>query len=275
MLNLKLSIVTINYNNHDGLLKTVESVIKQSYKNFEYIVIDGGSNDGSINILNEYNNKINYWVSEQDKGIYNAMNKGILVANGEYLLFLNSGDYLVSETTIENFLNDINDYDIIYGRRNTVYNDGRIESFETHSKLTLELFLGGYSIPHQATLIKRQLFLTHGLYDENLKLVSDWKFFIMALFKHNCTYLFKDVYVVNFDGHGISSSESNYKLWLSEIEYVVNAEFRSLLYLKKAIEPIKTLIAYKNSSKIFKILNKLGLFKFLKERIEILETIYD
>ena len=86
---MKLSVITINFNNRDGLRKTIESVVNQTYKDFEYIVIDGGSTDGSVDVIKEYTDRIDYWVSEPDKGIYNAMNKGIDVAQGEYCLFLN------------------------------------------------------------------------------------------------------------------------------------------------------------------------------------------
>ena len=87
---MKLSIITINYNNCDGLRKTIESVIAQTTRDFEYIVIDGGSTDGSVDVIKEYADYIDYWVSEPDKGIYNAMNKGTRAAHGDFLLFLNS-----------------------------------------------------------------------------------------------------------------------------------------------------------------------------------------
>ena len=91
-----ISIITINLNNKDGLKRTIESVINQNkFDIIEYIIIDGGSTDGSVDIIKEYNDKITYWVSEKDKGIYNAMNNGIKASSGDYLLFLNSGDHLI------------------------------------------------------------------------------------------------------------------------------------------------------------------------------------
>lgn len=91
---MKLSIITINYNNREGLRKTIESVVAQTTREFEYIVIDGGSTDGSVDVIKEFSDYIDYWVSEPDKGIYNAMNKGVKVAHGDYCQFLNSGDWL-------------------------------------------------------------------------------------------------------------------------------------------------------------------------------------
>ena len=110
----KLTIITINYNNLEGLKRTVESVLNQTWQEFEYIVIDGGSNDGSAEYIESQSEHIDYWVSEPDKGIYNAMNKGIAKARGEYLLFLNSGDHLYSAKVLEENYGKIADFDLIY-----------------------------------------------------------------------------------------------------------------------------------------------------------------
>ena len=96
-----LTIITVNLNNYIGLSKTVESVIGQTFKDFEFIVIDGGSNDGSIEVIKKFARNINYWISESDKGIYNAMNKGIQKAQGQYSLFLNSGDSLYNSGVLQ------------------------------------------------------------------------------------------------------------------------------------------------------------------------------
>ena len=95
-----ISIITINFNDKIGLQRTFDSVFAQDFNDFEYIVIDGGSNDGSKELIEENTDKISYWISEPDKGIYNAMNKGIKVANGEYLLFLNSGDKFYNKKSL-------------------------------------------------------------------------------------------------------------------------------------------------------------------------------
>jgi glycosyltransferase involved in cell wall biosynthesis len=99
---MKLSIITINYNNAEGLKRTIESVTGQTFRDFEYIVIDGGSTDGSTDVINEYADHISYWVSELDKGIYNAMNKGVAAAHGEYCNFLNSGDIYYNNEILAN-----------------------------------------------------------------------------------------------------------------------------------------------------------------------------
>ena len=110
----KLSIITINYNNFEGLNRTLKSVINQNLKNFEYIVIDGGSTDGSKELIEKYADKISYWVSEPDRGIYHAMNKGIVKASGEYLLFMNSGDLFYNNFILNEVIDDISKYDLIY-----------------------------------------------------------------------------------------------------------------------------------------------------------------
>ena len=117
----KLSVITINFNNAIGLEKTIKSVIEQKFTDFEFVIIDGDSSDGSKEIIKKYSNKISYWVSEKDKGIYNAQNKGIERAIGEYCLFLNSGDYLVDTTVFQTVFSEKRTQDIIYGDMITVY----------------------------------------------------------------------------------------------------------------------------------------------------------
>ena len=128
-MNTKLSIITINYNNAKGLRQTMSSVLEQSFADYEYIVIDGGSSDGSVQIIEEFENQfkssnagsdLNHrlsfqWISESDNGIYNAMNKGIALAKGDYCFFLNSGDYLVSKTVLESVFSENPTEDIIFG----------------------------------------------------------------------------------------------------------------------------------------------------------------
>src|SRR5690554_2808646 len=118
---IKLSVITVNLNNAAGLSKTLESVASQTFTNYEHIIIDGGSTDGSVDIIKDYERKFNgapghlYWVSEPDKGIYNAMNKGIKVASGEYCNFLNSGDYYISAPTLSTIFDHNPNSDILYG----------------------------------------------------------------------------------------------------------------------------------------------------------------
>ena len=207
MFTTKLSIITINYNNLEGLKKTVSSVVDQTYQEFEYIVIDGESTDGSKAYLESQSDAIDIWVSEPDNGIYNAMNKGIMKASGAYLLFLNSGDHLFDDEVLNNNIQYIQKYDLIYFDLQMISaTSTKIASYPDSLRFS-DLYFG--SLPHPATFIKKTLFEKVGLYDENLKIVSDWKFFILALFKYHCTYIKINGTLTTFYSDGISSSKDN------------------------------------------------------------------
>jgi glycosyltransferase involved in cell wall biosynthesis len=202
---MKISIVTINYNNKDGLRKTIESVVNQTYRNIEYIIIDGASTDGSTDIIRTYEDAIAYWVSEPDRGIYNAMNKGESKATGDYILFLNSGDYLVCPTVIEEICYEFSSHeDIIFGLLKT-YPSNLIGYTDIHLPLTMQDFFERSPIPHPASFIKRDLF-KEIKYDENLKIVSDWKFFLQAIVFKGCSYKKIEKVITIFEDEGLSSS---------------------------------------------------------------------
>lgn len=209
---MKISIITINYNNLAGLQKTVESVVNQTWKEFEYIVIDGGSTDGSAAYIESHNLDIDYCVSEPDSGIYNAMNKGIAKATGEYLLFLNSGDHFYTPNILAENHHHLKDFDLIYF---DIIHFGptfsKVVSYP--SKLVFSDMVFD-TLPHQSTFIKKRMFDDFGLYDESLKIVADWKFFILAIFKYHCSYYKVNTPLVVFYLDGLSytvdySEESN------------------------------------------------------------------
>ena len=199
---MKLSVITINYNNKDGLLKTIESVINQTCQDFEYIIIDGASSDGSLDVIKANADKITYWVSEKDTGIYNAMNKGVKAAHGDYCLFLNSGDVFLNSDVIKRLFSCDLLADIISG--SIKYSDGRMAKAPTN--VTMKTFVVG-SLPHQATLIRRELLLDNP-YDERLGLCGDWRFFIQVLIYKNVSYMSIPIVMSLFDTSGISSTES-------------------------------------------------------------------
>ncbi|WP_083993885.1 glycosyltransferase [Gelidibacter algens] len=136
---MKISIITINYNNLDGLKKTMTSVLEQTYANVEYIIIDGGSTDGSKRYIESCQQDLAYWVSESDRGIYNAMNKGIAQATGEYLLFLNSGDWLAGVKVLDLISKNLGNCGILYGNLIKVYANGseKVDKGPESSQLTL------------------------------------------------------------------------------------------------------------------------------------------
>lgn len=196
---MKYTIITVNYNNCEGLRQTVQSVISQTYKDVEYIVIDGGSTDGSVEVLKQYEKYFSYWVSEKDKGIYNAMNKGIKHAHGDYLNFMNSGDMFFSNTVLEDVLCYLGD-DIVHGKQ---YDRSRGNYPFLISQVPTMAYFYESSLQHQSCFIRRELF-KDSLYDENYRIVSDWKFFIEKIIFQNCSFSFIPVTVASFEGNGVS-----------------------------------------------------------------------
>lgn len=201
---VKLSIITINYNNRDGLQKTIDSILPQTFRGFEWIVIDGGSTDGSRELIEQYADRFSYWVSEPDKGVYNAMNKGIKEAKGEYVNFMNSGDWFASPTILEEIFSEAHTADVLYGYMIRGGLDGEVnnQSMMKESLTWIDFYRDG--LPHQATFIKRSLFNQLGLYDESLKAVSDWKFFVEAFVYHKATSEFIPKKIAIYAEGGIS-----------------------------------------------------------------------
>ncbi len=200
----KLSIVTINYNNKNGLEKTIESVINQTYQDFEYIIIDGGSTDGSKDIIKKYKARLTHWISEPDNGIYHAMNKGWKQANGEYFLFLNSGDYLYSPTIINVIIPFLTDIDVLYG--DTLQDFGykkKIENYPDDYSLYNLLYT---SLPHQASFIHKRILEKLDGYDESFRIISDWLLFFRGIIELNIEFKKIKEIISVFDMHGISNT---------------------------------------------------------------------
>lgn len=203
-----ISIVTINLNNKEGLRKTIESVVNQTYKDIEYIIIDGGSTDGSVDIINEYADRLAYWCSEKDGGIYNAMNKAIPHINGEYCLFLNSGDYLHSNDVIEKVV-PLLDCGIVYGNE---YKDKRGIRLSRYPDKLDKLFWKSTSLPHQSTFIKSELLKQHP-YEEKWKIISDWVF-LKERIEEGVKYKHINMPISVYNEYGFSFV--NHKLMLDE-----------------------------------------------------------
>ena len=237
---MKLSIITVNLNNRAGLQKTTESIVSQTFKDFEWIVIDGGSTDGSKELIEQYSDYITYWVSEPDKGIYNAMNKGIKAANGEYLLFLNSGDYLYDNRVLQTVFQGKQSADILYGY---MLLDG-CESYAHAAMMKPVLFWTdfiGNTLPHQASFIRRELFDKYGLYDESYKIASDMKFFVKAIVWEKSTYKFIPEKIAVFQAGGISSNDARFeerdvRLQNEMFPKMVLDDYRSIVTLRKIRE---------------------------------------
>ncbi|MEZ4795939.1 MAG: glycosyltransferase family 2 protein [Flavobacteriaceae bacterium] len=264
---MQISIITINYNHLEGLKKTMLSVFNQSWQGFEFIIIDGGSTDGSKAYIEKHANKLTYWISEPDHGVYHAMNKGIAKAKGEYLLFLNSGDHFYESSVLQNNHNKIANFDLIYFDWQTVgENKKQIVHFPDKLHFS-NLFLG--SLPHQSTFIKKNLFDKVGLYDENLKIVSDWKFMILALFVHECSYKHINKTLTTFYLDGISNQID----FTSEREQVLEE------YFEPYVEDYKLILDLKKQKKIlqsnrYKMLAEIEKSWFGKKIVSLFFRIY-
>ena len=179
---MKYSIITVNFNNKIGLRKTIESVIHQTFRDFEFIVIDGGSTDGSVDVLKEYDSQIDFWVSEPDGGIYQGMNKGIKKASGEYLNFMNSGDCFYSSDVLEIVTSYQSGADFIVGKDYHYNNETHRGHASIQPPRTTMIHFFVATLDHQSSFIKRDLF-NDSLYDESHRLVSDWIFFTEKIVK--------------------------------------------------------------------------------------------
>lgn len=203
---MRISIITINFNNRTGLLQTLQSVKLQCSKFYEYIVIDGNSNDGSKDLIEQNSDIINYSISEDDNGPFDAMNKGIAQATGDYCIFMNSGDSFYDKHVIENFIK-INPTEDIYTGIAAEYVDGDVRSWYPVEEEQLSMrFFYRNAISHQASFIKTSL-MKELLYDMNYKIVSDWKFFVEALILKNASYCTLPFIVTNYMDGGISRNE--------------------------------------------------------------------
>jgi len=201
---IKISVITINLNNAGGLAITIRSIIEQTFKNFEFLIIDGGSIDESVDVIRKYENRISYWIAEEDGGIYNAMNKGINHANGEYCFFLNSGDYLADKFVFENIFKTNPTESILLG--NSLMIKGEIVRIDKYPNIPFGLLYRG-SICHQAAFISRSLFKKYGVYDDSLKIVADWKFFLQTIALHNESVKYLDYNIAYHDLFGVSITQ--------------------------------------------------------------------
>jgi glycosyltransferase involved in cell wall biosynthesis len=207
---MKISVITINFNNLNGLKQTIASVLSQTFFDFEYIIIDGGSKDGSALYIEENKGKFSYWVSEPDNGIYHAMNKGLKKAIGQYCLFLNSGDCLISNSVLQQLVLGLNDnVDVLYGDFQYLSKSfNNIERFP--KKLSIYHFAYSY-VPHTSSLIRTNLLIELNGYDESFNIISDWVFFLRALIEKKAVFEKINIVVTIYDINGISNTIGNKK----------------------------------------------------------------
>lgn len=207
MMHKKISIITVVFNDREGLKKTIESVISQTYKNIEYIIVDGGSEDGTVDVIKQNEEYISKWVSEPDEGIYDAMNKGIKMATGDWLNFLNAADIFISNTIVEEMVNVFDSSSIVYG--NMIRTNGK-KSYVTKGVCGNNIDAVDFmhkSVSHQAAFIRKEVFNKYGLYSTRYRLASDAEFFYRVLILNNESYKYIDKSVVVFSLGGASTKQ--------------------------------------------------------------------
>lgn len=218
-MSLTLSIITINLNNAEGLLLTLDSVARQTCRDIEHIIIDGASADNSVDVIRQYDTANRstaqplsvLWLSEPDKGIYNAMNKGIRMAHGGYIQILNSGDRLAADDVTERMLHALNEHnrpDILYGNMIKLYPNGEKIDTGGGALYNTQSFLYFYkgTLNHNCAYIRKTLFDKFGLYDEEMKICSDWKWYVDAIALGGVQPIYTNINVTYFNMDGISES---------------------------------------------------------------------
>lgn len=227
-----LTIITINRNNRSGLKRTIDSVLMQTCKEYEYIVIDGASTDGSAELKNEYP-QVNHFISEPDSGIYNAMNKGIRLAHGDYCLFLNSGDTLYDKDVLSEAMSKLGKTGSCYIISFRLMLPGSDSYFPRKSYDLLHFQPG--CIPHQATLIRRELFNSIGSYREDYRLISDFIFFFKALCLKKVRFQTADIPFCAYEMNGLSTDrdkiDKEIERYLAEPE--VPFRYRLIMAVRK------------------------------------------
>lgn len=225
---MKLSIITINYNNAEGLRKTLASVSAQTYSDIEQIIVDAASTDGSVDIIKEYAQACTYpvvWSSEPDGGVYAGMNRGVKKATGDFVWILNSGDCAVDPDVVERMMTVLTQgksgIDILLGNIIHVYPGGKkiVESRKSRAKsrepqpidVSMLTFYSG-TVPHDAAFVKRELFEQYGYFDEKMKICADWKLYLDMIALGGVQPWYIDIDMVLFDMSGISNTNNELRL---------------------------------------------------------------
>lgn len=243
---LKVSIITVCYNIVNEIERTILSIIQQTYSNIEFIIIDGGSTDGTKDVVEKFDTKITYWVSEPDKGIYDAMNKGIKIATGDWLIFMNGGDTFYDSEVISDFILKVDkDTSVAYGRTMFHIPSLNIKYMSFDKPLDLSKMKEKQSmIPHQSAFIKVN-YHKKNLFDTSYKIVADYNFFYHCYFDDKCKFQYIPIVISDFWGGGLSSTHylrrSKEKLLIAKEDYSIFSLF--LLYFDYVKHKLKQMIS--------------------------------
>ena len=237
-----ISIVTVVYNGKDEIEKTIQSVINQTYKNIEYIVVDGASTDGTSEIIKLYEDRISHWISEKDKGIYDAMNKGAAIANGEFIQFLNAGDSLYADDSIQKVVASMEDSDAVYFGRAFTYDDTTSWLYPSKKGDEIATWLSKGNFPNHQAMFFPKVFYKNNFYDLHYKITSDIDYKLRAYKSYR--YVFIDEVVVKFALGGISTQNDNFQAIKQRIKENIRRNIKYKFYGKLFWTPLQLLIKY-------------------------------
>jgi glycosyltransferase involved in cell wall biosynthesis len=259
-----ITVITVVFNEAVSIENTMLSVLNQTYDNVEYIVVDGGSNDGTLDIIRQYDHAIDYWVSEKDAGIYDAMNKGLRLASGEWINFMNSGDLFYKTTTLEKIAFHFREkYSIVYGDVQAFSKRHHFNVMKISRPVTPKNLIMKLPICHQATFITLKAFKEVGLYDTNYKICGDHDWLLKALMAgHQVKYVHQCIALNNRDG---VSSVSLFKLQRERLTLALHHfnYLKPMIYLMALIPFIKIPLIF-----LFQKLNLINVthrFKMIKK----------
>ena len=239
-----ITVITVVLNDRKHISQTIESVINQSFKNFEYIIVDGGSTDGTLDIIKKYNENIDLLISEPDNGIYDAMNKGISFSNGRYIYFLNSGDKIINKTCFYDLSTQLkNNHDILYGNINIIdsNNVGNIQEHKSFKRINLLK----KTICHQAIFFKKEIFSQIGVFNLDYKIKSDYEWLLRYYFNYGRRKVFHIQYTIaDYLTGGISFNNEKdkiekyviLKIYFSKIEIILYQIFNLKSFIRNNIK---------------------------------------
>lgn len=227
-----ISIITVCLNEEERIEQTLQSVISQNYSSKEYIVIDGGSTDDTVEIIKRHSSHIDYFISENDQGIYDAMNKGASLAKGQYLIFMNGGDTFYNSDVLKKvFLSQSHSEDLLYGDTKYIYPETDNWLMAKHPKKINIHYLAHNTLNHQSTFFKKSFFIKAGMFTTQYKISGDYDFFLRAFINHKCTYKYLQTPISCFFKDGISSKKENQNVMNKELLELHEKYLPRLIYI--------------------------------------------
>lgn len=273
---VKFSVITINYNNRNGLEKTVKSVISQKYESYEYIVVDGGSGDGSLELIKHYAEKIAKWVSEKDRGIYDAQNKGIAWSEGQYLIFLNSGDCFHDEnvlTRVAGFIENTGKK-LVYGNTDLLNEDASVTHLIPTDKPDMNFWYAN-TLNHQAVFAHRELFDKTGIFDLHYKYAADFDFLFKCFVNNAEEFAHINEVVCDYDNSGLTSNPAVYATIIKERKEIIKScvpasqykQMRSAYLKSLSFKKRYSIISGENIFLKYTLKPAYGFYKFFRNRL--------